>query len=213
MKALLLYSGGLDSTILLYKYKDEIKLAVSFNYGSRQNPREIECAIENTKKLDILHLIIDLDFFKEFNRFKKVPEVFKGDYEEESMRKMFVPFRNGIFISVAIGLADDSKLDVVYTGIHTGGTRPAYPDNTPGFITGMNLAAQSGTYQKIEVISPYQSKTKREIVSIGKSLSIEYSETWSCYLGLKYQCGKCSACLERREALKGFDNTIYEEEE
>lgn len=212
MNGLLIYSGGLDSTTLLYEYRDSIKLAISFNYGSRQFPMEVDFAIWHCKKLNIPHKTIKLDFFKEFNRFKDVPEVFNGEYEDKSMRKMFVPLRNGIFLAVGAGLAEDVKLDCVYVGIHTKGPRPVYPDNTTKFIQWMNLASQEGTYRHIEVISPYQNKNKREIALIGHALKIDYSKTWSCYKGLRHQCGTCSACLERKEGLRGFDNTKYMEE-
>ena len=108
MKGLLIYSGGLDSTTLLYEYKDSIKLAVTFDYGSKHNAREIACAVENCKKLGIKHLVIPLGFIGQY--FKSdlllsggdIPE---GHYADENMKSTVVPFRNGIMLAVAAGLA------------------------------------------------------------------------------------------------------------
>ena len=105
MKGLLIYSGGLDSTTLLYEYKDSIALAVTFDYGSKHNAREIACAVENCKKLGIKHLVIPLGFIGQY--FKSdlllsggdIPE---GSYADENMKSTVVPFRNGIMLSIRV---------------------------------------------------------------------------------------------------------------
>jgi len=211
-KGLLIYSGGLDSTTLLYHYKDNIGLALSFDYGSKHNQKELSCAKWHTKHLGIAHTVIRLDFFKDFNSslLKKGMDIPEGDYKEVNMRSTVVPFRNGVMLAVAIGVAEDRKMDCVYIANH-GGDHHLYPDCRPKFIEYMDLAGQVGTYRKIEVLSPYVNKNKREIALIGKALGIKYERTWSCYKGLTYHCGKCGTCIERKKALEGFDKTIYKE--
>ena len=213
MKGILIYSGGMDSTTLLYNYIARIGSAVSFNYGSNHNDKEIECAKWHTKKLKIPHKIIKLDFIKKHfqsSLLAGAEQIPDGHYENKNMKSTVVPFRNGIMLSIAIGLAESEGLDAVFIANHTG-DHSVYPDCRESFINQMNFAAILGTYKQIEVSSPYNRISKREIALIGKKMKIDYSKTWSCYKGREYHYGQCGTCIERKEALKGFDKTIYEE--
>ncbi|MBR1510536.1 MAG: 7-cyano-7-deazaguanine synthase QueC [Bacteroidales bacterium] len=209
---ILVYSGGLDSTTLLYEYKDRISLAVSFDYGSKHNAREIEYAKENCKRLGIKHLVIPLDFIGRY--FKSdlllsggdIPE---GSYADENMHSTVVPFRNGIMLAIAAGLAESYDEDAILLANHSG-DHAIYPDCRPEFIEGMAAAVKAGTYNGVKVLSPYCNMTKREIALRGKELGIDYSLTYSCYKGGEKHCGKCGTCVERKEALEGFDPTEYE---
>ena len=209
---ILVYSGGLDSTTLLYEYKDRISLAVSFDYGSKHNAREIEYAKENCKRLGIKHLVIPLDFMGRY--FKSdlllsggdIPE---GSYADENMHSTVVPFRNGIMLAIAAGLAESYDEDAILLANHSG-AHAIYPDCRPEFIEGMAAAVKAGTYNGVKVLSPYCNMTKREIALRGKELGIDYSLTYSCYKGGEKHCGKCGTCVERKEALEGFDPTEYE---
>lgn len=209
---ILVYSGGLDSTTLLYEYKDRISLAVSFDYGSKHNAREIEYAKENCKRLGIKHLVIPLDFMGRY--FKSdlllsggdIPE---GSYADENMHSTIVPFRNGIMLAIAAGLAESYDEDAILLANHSG-DHAIYPDCRPEFIEGMAAAVKAGTYNGVKVLSPYCNMTKREIALRGKELGIDYSLTYSCYKGGEKHCGKCGTCVERKEALEGFDPTEYE---
>ena len=209
---ILVYSGGLDSTTLLYEYKDRISLAVSFDYGSKHNAREIEYAKENCKRLGIKHLVIPLDFMGRY--FKSdlllsggdIPE---GSYADENMHSTVVPFRNGIMLAIAAGLAESYDEDAILLANHSG-DHAIYPDCRPEFIEGMAAAVKAGTYNGVQVLSPYCNMTKREIALRGKELGIDYSLTYSCYKGGEKHCGKCGTCVERKEALEGFDPTEYE---
>ena len=213
MKALLIYSGGLDSTTLLYEYRQDIALAVTFDYGSKHNAREISYAVENCKRLGIKHLVIPLGFIGQY--FKSdlllsggdIPE---GHYAEENMKSTVVPFRNGIMLAVAAGLAESYGLDTVLLANHAG-DHAIYPDCRPEFVTAMDQAVCAGTYEGIRVVSPYCQLTKRDIALRGKVLGVDYSLTYSCYKGGEKHCGKCGTCTERREALEGFDPTEYSE--
>ena len=212
MKAVLIYSGGLDSTTLLYEYKADVALAVTFDYGSKHNAREIACAVENCKRLGIKHLVIPLGFIGQY--FKSdlllgggaIPE---GSYADENMKSTVVPFRNGIMLAVAAGLAESYGLDTVLLANHSG-DHAIYPDCRPAFVEAMDQAVQAGTYEGIRVISPYCRLTKRDIALRGRALGLDYSLTYSCYKGGVQHCGKCGTCVERKEALEGFDPTSYE---
>jgi len=212
MKAILIYSGGLDSTTLLYEYKDEISLAVTFDYGAKHGAREIECAKYNCNKLGIKHLIIPLDFMGKYFRSNLLDsggEIPEGNYDEENMRSTVVPFRNGIMLAVAAGLAESYDLDTVLLANHSG-DHSIYPDCRPSFIDAFDSATKEGTYNGVRVVSPYCNITKRDIALRGRELGIDYSKTYSCYKGGEVHCGCCGTCRERKEALEGFDPTVYE---
>ena len=211
MKAVLVYSGGLDSTTLLYEYKDSIALAVSFDYGSKHNKRELEYAALNCKRLGLRHLVIPLEFMGKY--FKSdlligggdIPE---GSYADENMKSTVVPFRNGIMLSIAAGLAESYELDAIMLANHSG-DHAIYPDCRPEFIEGMAAAVEAGTYNGVKVVSPYCNMTKRDIALRGRELGVDFSLTYSCYKGGEKHCGKCGTCVERKEALEGFDPTEY----
>lgn len=212
MKAILIYSGGLDSTTLLYEYKDEISLAVTFDYGAKHGAREIECAKYNCNKLGIKHLIIPLDFMGKYfrsNLLESGGEIPEGNYDEENMRSTVVPFRNGIMLAVAAGLAESYDLDTVLLANHSG-DHSIYPDCRSSFIDAFDSATKEGTYNGVRVVSPYCNITKRDIALRGRELGIDYSKTYSCYKGGEVHCGCCGTCRERKEALEGIDPTVYE---
>jgi len=213
MKAILVYSGGMDSTVLLYKYRKEIGLAVTFQYGARQDEMETACAAENCKSLGIKHIVVPLDFMGRYFKssiLKGGEEVPHGNYDEENMKSTVVPFRNGIMLSVAVGLAESHGLDTVLIANHAG-DHAIYPDCRPAFVSAIDQAAQAGTYEGVRVVSPFCDITKRDIALIGKELGVPFEKTYSCYEGREKHCGKCGTCRERKEALLGFDPTEYED--
>ena len=214
--SVIIVSGGMDSITLLYDHKDEIALGISFDYGSNHNAREIPFAKMHCERLGIKHITINLDFMHQY--FKSslldgadaIPE---GHYADDNMKSTVVPFRNGIMLSIAIGIAESNNLDQVFIANH-GGDHTIYPDCRPEFIKAIDSAANAGTYNNVKVIAPYTQITKSDIARIGKKLGIDYTETWSCYKGGEKHCGKCGTCVERKEALTEAgieDCTIYEE--
>jgi len=215
---ILIYSGGLDSTTLLYQMKPA--LAVSFDYGSNHNERELECASRNCSITNTEHLVIPLH--NVFNQcslgelsslISGAGDVPEGHYEDATMRSTVVPFRNGVMLSVAVAIAEARKLNHVYLASHKG-DNAIYPDCRTEFTTAMSKAASLGTYGGVEVVSPFGGLTKNEIVSIGASLGVPFAETYSCYKGGVTHCGKCGTCTERRLAfsLAGIvDPTLYED--
>ena len=214
--AVLILSGGMDSTTLLYDYQDRIALAVSFDYGSNHNAREIPFARLHCERLGIPHVVIPLDFMPKY--FKSslldgadaIPE---GHYEDDNMRSTVVPFRNGIMLSVAVGIAESNDLHYVMMA-YLGGDHTIYTDCRPEFVEALNQAAIAGTFVGVELLSPYKHLTKSDIARRGKELGIDYSETWSCYKGESLHCGRCGTCVERREALADAgiaDTTEYQD--
>ena len=212
MKAVLIYSGGMDSTVLLYKYRKEIKLAVTFTYGARQDEEQTACAKENCELLGIDHLIIPLEFMGKYFRssiLKGGDDVPHGSYNDENMKSTVVPFRNGIMPSIAAGLAESRDLDTVRIANHAG-DHTIYPDCRPEFIEAMGSAVNAGTFAGIKIVSPFCDITKRDIALIGKEEGVPFEKTYSCYEGRHKHCGVCGTCVERKEALEGFDPTEYE---
>ena len=213
--AVIIISGGMDSTTMLYEFKDEIAMAITFDYGSTQNGRERVCAVTHCQRLGIKHIVIQLEFM--FRYFKSAllgnPEdIPEGDYNDESMKSTVVPFRNGIMLAVAAGVAESNGLKRVMIANHAG-DHSIYPDCRPGFINAMSEAMSAGTYENITVFAPYTYLSKKEIAEHGKALGLDYSETYSCYKGGEKHCGKCGTCRERIEALRAAginDTTEYE---
>ncbi len=202
--SIIVLSGGMDSVTLLHERKDDIALAVTFDYGSNHNAREIECASINCKMLGIEHLVIPLSFMGEYFRSSllsgadAIPE---GNYDDENMKSTVVPFRNGIMLSVACGLAESRDLRHVLIANH-GGDHAIYPDCRSGFVEAMSLAMQRGTYEGVDIVAPYTNISKSDIARIGARLGIDYSLTYSCYKGGARHCGKCGTCVERAQALR-----------
>ena len=214
--SVIVISGGMDSTTMLYEYREQIALAITFDYGSTQNAREREYAILHCKRLGIKHLIIPLDFMHQY--FKSAllgaPEdIPEGNYDDENMKSTVVPFRNGIMLAIACGMAESNGLKRVMIANHAG-DHAIYPDCRPGFVKAMSEAMSAGTYENVTVFAPYTGLSKTEIALKGKQLGLGYSETYSCYKGGEKHCGKCGTCRERIEALReaGIDDTTdYDE--
>lgn len=200
---LLILSGGMDSTTLLHEYKESIALAVHFNYGAKQNMRESGCAAEQCRLAGVEFLELDLAFMGKYftsSLFEGDDAVSEGSYESANMTSTVVPFRNGIMLSVAAGLAESRGLKKVMMANH-GGDHAVYPDCCPGFVEAMNKAIQAGTYAGITLVAPYTGITKTDIAIRGKKLGVDYSLTYSCYKGGETHCGRCATCIERRQAL------------
>lgn len=213
--SIIVLSGGMDSVTLLHEYKERIALAVTFDYGSNHNAREIACAREQCRELGIEHIVIPLEFMGKYFRSsllsgaEAIPE---GHYEDENMRSTVVPFRNGIMLSVACGLAESRDLRHVLIANH-GGDHAIYPDCRRGFVEAMSKAMEEGTYEGVDIIAPYTDITKADIARRGADLKVNYNNTYSCYKGGEIHCGVCGTCTERKEAfrLAGMaDPTRYE---
>lgn len=200
--SVIIVSGGLDSITLLYDKAETIALAVSFDYGQNHGAKELPFAAHHCRKLGIPHITIPLSFMHRYfkssllNGAEAIPE---GHYAEENMKSTVVPFRNGIMLAIATGIAESHELKRVYIANH-GGDHAIYPDCRPDFIQAMDGAATAGTFVNVRIEAPYTNITKADIVRRGTALGVDYSKTWSCYKGSDVHCGKCGTCVERKEA-------------
>lgn len=202
--SVLIYSGGMDSTTMLYEYSDSIALAVNFSYGANHNQKERECARYHCEMRGIEYLEISLPFIGE--NFKSsllegAAAIPRGQYDDENMTSTVVPFRNGIMLSVAAGIAESRGLKYVMMANH-GGDHSIYPDCREAFVSAMSEAIRTGTYAGITIKAPYTGLTKADIAYTGLQLGIDYDKTYSCYCGNDTPCGTCATCLEREAAIK-----------
>ena len=205
----------MDSVTMLYEYQERIALGVSFDYGSKHNDKEIAFAKMHCERLGIPFVSIPLSFMQQYFKSSLLiggEEIPEGHYEDENMKSTVVPFRNGIMLAIAAGLAESNGLKHIMMANH-GGDHAIYPDCRSEFVDAISLAIERGTYEGLTVLAPYTNITKTDIARRGAQLGIDYSETWSCYKGGEVHCGKCGTCVERREALRDAgiaDPTIYE---
>lgn len=214
--SLIILSGGMDSVTMLHDFCNDIALAVTFDYGSNHNKREAACAAYHCQLLGIKHILIPLDFMGKYFKSsllegaEAIPE---GHYASENMKSTVVPFRNGIMLAIACGIAESYGLKNVMMSNHSG-DHAIYPDCRQEFVDAMTAAMTAGTYEHIDLVAPYTAISKTDIARIGKRLGIDYSTTYSCYKGGEHHCGKCGTCVERKEALRDAgidDNTIYDD--
>lgn len=214
--ALMVLSGGMDSVTMLHEYASEIELAVNFSYGSNHNMRELECARYHCKLLGIELIEIDLSFIGQYfhSSLLEGPDAIpEGEYDFDNMKSTVVPFRNGIMLAAAAGLAESHGLEVLLIANHAG-DHALYPDCRESFIKAMTAAVKEGTYQGITIKAPYTLLSKTDIAIRGKRLGLDYTTTYSCYRGEEKHCGRCGTCLERKQALAAAgieDLTPYED--
>ncbi len=214
--AVIILSGGMDSVTLLYEQQARIALAITFDYGSNHNQREAMYAKQHCQLLGIEHLLIPLEFMSRYFKsslLEGADAIPEGDYDDTNMKSTVVPFRNGIMLSIACGIAESRGLTKVMIANHFG-DHAIYPDCREEFIRPMSEAMRAGTYVGVEILAPYTGISKTDIALIGKRLGVDYSQTYSCYKGGELHCGKCGTCVERKQALHDagiVDNTLYEE--
>lgn len=213
-EGLMVVSGGVDSVTLMHEYKDEIAMAISFDYGSNHAPKELECAKYQCELLGIPHRIVKLDFVKGLFKSSLLegPEAIpEGHYAADNMKSTVVPFRNGIMLSIAAGIAESQGLKRIYIANHFG-DHDVYPDCREDFVTPMKAAISSGTYVHVELCAPYTNITKADIMARGVKLGVDYTKTWSCYKGGDKPCGKCGTCVEKIEAARANGIKLPEDE-
>ena len=214
--AVVLLSGGMDSVAALYHtlQTTEVVAALTFHYGSKHNDREIPFAAMHARRFGLPHLVIPLDFIGQHfasDLLASGGDIPKGHYEEASMKKTVVPFRNGIMLSVAAGLAESREARSLVIAAHAG-DHAIYPDCRESFLSAMGQALRLGTYAEVELRRPFIHLTKAQIAARGAELGVDFAQTWSCYEGGATHCGECGTCVERREAflLSGVpDPTVY----
>jgi len=206
-KAVIIASGGMDSTTLLYDILSQgyEAYALSVNYGQR-HAKELKFIRKTCKKLKLAHKVIDLSVVgKELlsgsaltSKNIAVPE---GDYKEANMKLTVVPNRNMILLSLAAGYAISIGAKKIFYGAHAG-DHAIYPDCRKEFVEAMRRAVLLADWEPVELEAPYLDLSKADIALKGKELGVDYSLTWSCYKGNDKACGKCGTCRERVEAFQ-----------
>jgi len=216
-KVIVLCSGGMDSVSALYEARERghaVVMALSFHYGAKHNEREIPFAAHHARRLGVRHEVVRLDFVDRLFRSDllvtggAIPD---GHYQEATMKRTVVPFRNGIMLAIAGGVAESAGAGAVVIAAHSG-DHAIYPDCREPFMQAMAEAVRLGTYGGLRVLRPFIEMDKAAIAARGAALGVDFSHTWSCYKGGEVHCGTCGTCVERREAflLAGLrDPTAY----
>lgn len=211
------WSGGLDSTVLLFNAMrmDHAVSAISIDYGQRHR-RELRAAEQIAAIAGVRHTIVDLSGLAAALPGSALTdesvEVPAGHYEDPAMAATIVPNRNGILLSVAIGHAIAVGADEVAYAAHAG-DHAIWPDCRPAFVDAMAAVASVCHDRPIGLRRPFIGLTKTDIVGIGATVGAPMHLTWSCYNGRDRHCGVCGTCVERREAFEEAgvaDPTEYE---
>lgn len=204
MKTVVLLSGGMDSVTALYDTRErhEVAAAVSFHYGAKHNDRELAFARWHAERLGVAQLVVPLPFIGETfasDLLQSGGEIPRGHYEEATMKQTVVPFRNGILLAIAAGLAESRGAQALVIAAHAG-DHAIYPDCREEFMQAMAAAIRLGTYAEVALLRPFIAMSKGDIAARGHALGVDFRRTWSCYVGGERHCGDCGTCVERREA-------------
>lgn len=218
MKALVLSSGGIDSTtclgIAIDKYGKDNVITASLYYGQKHD-KELECARKVAEYYEVKHIEEDISNIMKYasnvcSLVKGGKDIQHSSYEEQSKAneegrvETYVPFRNGLLLSIATAYADslfpNEEVEIFYGAHADDATGSAYADCSPEFAEAMNKAINIGTYGKISINRPLINMNKAEVVKTGLELNVPYELTWSCYEGKEKQCGECGTCIDRKKA-------------
>lgn len=216
MRALVLFSGGLDSTTCLAKavkqYGKENVTALSIFYGQKHK-KEIEAAKQIARYYGVELLTLDLGKIFEYSTCSLLEgsddEIPMESYAEQLSKtdgepvSTYVPFRNGLFLSSAASIALSKDCSVIYYGAHSDDAAGnAYPDCSSDFNDAINRAIYLGSGNQLRVEAPFVNLTKADVVKQGLELKVPYEMTWSCYVGSDRPCGKCGTCIDRQKAFE-----------
>ena len=217
MKAMVLASGGLDSTTALAlavdKHGKDNVIALTISYGQKHD-KEIHSAIKVAEYYGVEHLFLDLTKIFQYSDCsllkhsdEAIPEKSYAEQIEETKGdtpvSTYVPFRNGLFLSSAASIAISKECNVIYYGAHSDDAAGfAYPDCSQDFVDYMNKAIYEGSGHQLKLEAPFATFTKKDIVRMGIELKVPYELTWSCYEGNDKPCGKCGTCIDRQAAFE-----------
>ena len=216
MKAIVLSSGGVDSTTCLALAIDRLGkenvAAVSIFYGQKHD-KELQCARKIAAYYEVPHYELDLSQILKYSNSSllqnSTDEIIHKSYAEqieeqgEGMVSTYVPFRNGLFLSAAASVALSKNCSVIYYGAHhDDAAGNAYPDCSEEFVNAMNHSIVLGSGGDVRIEAPFVRWNKAQIVAEGLRLQVPYQLTWSCYEGGDKPCGKCGTCLDRIRAFE-----------
>lgn len=215
MKALVLSSGGVDSTTALAmaieKYGKENVVALSVSYGQKHD-KELRAAKAVAEYYGVEQLFLDLSLIFQYSNCSLLQQSDQEIPEESYAQQIektggttpvstYVPFRNGLFLSAAASVALSKECSVIYYGAHADDAAgAAYPDCSQAFHDAMNQAIYEGSGKQLRIEAPFVGKTKADIVALGLKHHVPYQLTWSCYEGKEEPCGKCGTCIDRAKA-------------
>ena len=216
MRALVLVSGGIDSTTCLgmavKEYGKENVTALSMTYGQKHT-KEIQAADKVTDYYGVEHISMNLEKIFAYSDCSLLAHS-KEEIPHESYAKQlektdgspvstYVPFRNGLFLSAAASIAISKKCSVIYYGVHADDAAGnAYPDCSSAFHNAMKESIYLGSGNAVTIEAPFVNWTKAEVVKKGLELGVPYEYTWSCYEGGEKPCGICGTCRDRAEAFR-----------
>lgn len=222
-KALVLSSGGVDSTTLLAiaceKYGKENVVALSIFYGQKHK-KEIEASDRTAEYYGVEHIKLDLSSIFRYSDCSllegSTEEVPHETYAEQiektggSPVSTYVPFRNGLFLSAAASVALSKDCTVLMYGAHSDDAAGnAYPDCSREFVDAMNSAIYEGSGKQLRIDAPFAGMNKAAVVAAGKALGVPYEITWSCYEGGDEPCRECGTCRDRRAAFLANGIDLY----
>ncbi|HIT25078.1 MAG TPA: 7-cyano-7-deazaguanine synthase QueC [Candidatus Enterenecus avicola] len=215
MKALVLSSGGVDSTtalaLAIEKYGKENVVALSVSYGQKHD-KELRAAKAVAEYYGVEQLFLDLSLIFQYSNCSLLQQSDQEIPEESYAQQIektggttpvstYVPFRNGLFLSAAASVALSMECSVIYYGAHADDAAgAAYPDCSQAFHDAMNQAIYEGSGKQLRIEAPFVGKTKADIVALGLKYHVPYQLTWSCYEGKEEPCGKCGTCIDRAKA-------------
>ena len=213
MKSIILLSGGLDSTVNFCKAlrESQVICALTFDYGQRASSNEVMASQKICAHYKVPHQVIRLDWLKHIthtalvNEEKELPKLNSSqldDFEKttKSAESVWVPNRNGVFISIAASFAESLKADQVVVGFNAE-EAVTFPDNSADFIKRINSALELSTLSHPKIVCYTQNLNKREIVQLGQELKAPFDLMWSCYRAGKAMCGTCESCMRFYRAI------------
>lgn len=213
-KAVVLLSGGLDSTANLYKavQECEVVLALTFNYGQRAFLKEQAAAQFFCQELGVEHKVIDITWFDHFtstslvNTSQEIPcdqdvNMDNVDQSKQTAKAVWVPNRNGIFLNIAAGFAEGLGADYVIPGFNLEEAQ-TFPDNSQGFLVSLNQSFSFSTANGVEVKCFTTDLNKEQIVRLAKKYQVDLKRIWPCYESGESWCGRCESCQRTLRALK-----------
>lgn len=202
-KSIILLSGGLDSTVsaAIACQKTRPLFALTFDYGQRAARMEIRASRRICRSLKIKHKVVSLQFFKDFKKLRLLTRTKKANPKHyTTLKNLWVPNRNGLFINVAACYAEYYGAQVIVTGFNRDEARE-FPDNKPQFIAAINHSLMYSTLKKVKVNSYVSDYTKKQIYQVGKRCMAPLQHIYSCHLGGEKMCGKCASCKKLFEAV------------
>lgn len=214
MKALVLFSGGLDSTVCLAlavkEYGADEVLALSIYYGQKHK-KEMEASRAVAEHYGVRRVTLDLgEIFRGSSCTLlegAADEIPHEDYSEQVEKAQgapvntYVPFRNGLFLSSAAAVALSNGCEVIYYGAHADDAAgSAYPDTSVEFNNAISEAVYIGSGRALRIAAPFIDKPKASVVAVGNELGVPFELTWSCYEGGDRACGVCGTCRDRLRA-------------